>query len=332
MTSPLLWDTDSGGASDGSEDANLNGVVDSGETIPTSGNGADDGSVIDGDGDGLGDDLEEFLGSNPQDADSDEDGLLDGLEPNPSADTDGDGDRNIVDVDSDDDGLFDGTEAGKDCDDAATDATAGFCVEDADSGATTTNPLLADTDGGGVADGVEDTNHNGMIDAGERDPNDPSDDMIGEDCTTDVDCGGPTSGVVCDDGTCALGCRGEGGNGCPAGEVCTSVDETIGECVLESDGGTGGSAGSAGSAGAAGSAGSGVGGTAGSGGGAGSGGTAGTGGSAGADGGLTPEDDGTVLEGGGCSCSVPTSGNAPLGLGLVAALGALWAARRRRDR
>lgn len=36
---------------------------------------------------------------------------------------------------------------------------------------TTTNPLKLDTDGDGVSDGVEDTNHNGKIDPGETDPN-----------------------------------------------------------------------------------------------------------------------------------------------------------------
>jgi len=49
-------------------------------------------------------------------------------------------------------------------------------VADADAGATTTNPLDPDTDHGGVKDGEEDTNLNGKLDAGERDPNDPSDD------------------------------------------------------------------------------------------------------------------------------------------------------------
>ena len=34
---------------------------------------------------------------------------------------------------------------------------------------TTTNPLLADTDGGGFTDGQEDKNANGRVDAGERD-------------------------------------------------------------------------------------------------------------------------------------------------------------------
>lgn len=61
-------------------------------------------------------------------------------------------------------------------------------------------------------------------------------------CTTDSQCGDATSGKVCDltnEATmnqCIDGCRGpaEGGaivgNGCPSDLVCTSLDETIGEC------------------------------------------------------------------------------------------------------
>jgi uncharacterized repeat protein (TIGR01451 family) len=58
----------------------------------------------------------------------------------------------------------------------------------------------------------------------------PTDVVVG--CAVDPDCGGPTSGVVCDlpASTCIPGCRGTG-NGCPAGEVCTSMDATIGACI-----------------------------------------------------------------------------------------------------
>ena len=62
---------------------------------------------------------------NPNDADSDDDGVPDGEETNPADDTDGDGVINVLDSDSDDDGLFDGTEVGKSCDAPATDATKG---------------------------------------------------------------------------------------------------------------------------------------------------------------------------------------------------------------
>jgi uncharacterized repeat protein (TIGR01451 family)/MYXO-CTERM domain-containing protein len=52
-------------------------------------------------------------------------------------------------------------------------------------------------------------------------------------CNTDADCGAKTSGKVCDaaTSTCADGCRGAGGNGCPTGDVCTSMDMTVGTCV-----------------------------------------------------------------------------------------------------
>ncbi|MBN1653146.1 MAG: DUF11 domain-containing protein [Deltaproteobacteria bacterium] len=235
-TSPLNPDTDGGGVIDGSEDANLNGILDSGETDPTVGHGDDDDDVEDSDGDGLGDGLETTIGSDPDDADSDDDGVLDGDEPNPSDDQDQDGDANVIDADSDDDGLFDGTEMGADCDDDATDDSKESCIADGDEGATTTSPLDADTDGGGVNDGDEDTDKDGEVDSGERDPNDPSDDRTGESCEDDSDCGGLYSGSVCtDEGVCEPGCRGEDGNRCPEGKVCTSDDSSIGECVEEEE-------------------------------------------------------------------------------------------------
>ncbi|MEZ4220126.1 MAG: DUF3344 domain-containing protein [Polyangiaceae bacterium] len=302
MTSALLRDTDGGGVSDGSEDFNLDGVVDSGETDPTTGHGADDGGVVDSDGDGLSDGLEATLGTDPNDADSDDDGLLDGDEPNPSDDHDGDGKINALDEDSDGDGLFDGTEAGRDCSNAATDTSKNTCRADADP-TTTTGVLQKDTDKGGVDDGEEDANKDGKVDAGETDPNDPSDDL----CASDADCGTANDGLVCDDSTkhCVDGCRGVGdGAGCPSGQQCTSTDASIGQCVPT---GTGGAAGSGGSAGSSGSGGS--------------------GGSS-----LSPE--GLTLEGGGCGCSAPRSSTTPLAWLLAAgvAIGGAAARRRRRNR
>ena len=179
MTSPLDPDTDHGGVKDGSEDFNHNGVKDAGETDPTLGHGADDKTVVDTDGDGLSDGAETVLGTDPMDADSDDDGVKDGAELNLSDDTDGDGLTNALDPDSDNDGLFDGTELGLDCKDPATDVKKLTCIADADSGATHTDPLSADTDHGSVKDGDEDTNHNGAVDSGETDPNDPADDVVG---------------------------------------------------------------------------------------------------------------------------------------------------------
>jgi uncharacterized repeat protein (TIGR01451 family)/MYXO-CTERM domain-containing protein len=178
-TDPLDVDSDNGGASDGSEDANLNGKNDPGERDPNK--IADDMSVVDTDNDGLSDALEKKIGSNPNDADTDDDGALDGSEPNPSLDSDSDGLVNVLDVDSDNDGLFDGTEMGFGCSSLATDMSKATCRVDADMGATKTRPINRDTDGGGVPDGAEDINHNGKVDAGEVDP------LNGADDTTSVD-------------------------------------------------------------------------------------------------------------------------------------------------
>ncbi len=241
-TAVLNADTDHGGVIDGSEDTNLNGVTGAKDTDPN--DPSDDGTLLDTDADGLTDALEATLGSSPADKDSDDDGVLDGDESNPSDDADGDGQLNIMDPDSDNDGLFDGTELGLDCVHADTDTAQNHCVVDGDGGSTTTNPLLADTDGGDVSDGDEDLNHNGVIDAGETNPNDPQDDVIPE-CMSDADCGDAASGKVCDDQVCVSGCRGESGNGCPAEQTCSSSDETIGECT----GGTGGAGGGGGTGG-----------------------------------------------------------------------------------
>ncbi|MDI1430623.1 DUF3344 domain-containing protein [Polyangium sorediatum] len=297
-TNPLDADTDDGGLSDGSEDWNLNGVVDPGEGDPNT--PGDDNTILDTDGDGLSDELEGFLGSDPMDADTDDDGVIDGKEPNPAEDTDGDGIKNVVDPDSDNDGLPDGLELGLDCSNPATDPAANICKPDADMGATTTSPINADTDHGGIADGVEDANGDGAVDGGETDPNDPSDDMA---CATDADCGGETSGMVCNPNkACVEGCRGVGGNGCPTGLECTSMDSTIGQCVEPTGVGGAGGAGGAGGEG-----------------GVGGGGT----------GGAEP-DDGIALSGGCSGCAVASDDDASRG--LLAALGAALLAFGRRRR
>ncbi len=140
----------------------------------------DFGRVFDADGDGLLDDQEASLGTNPSDADTDDDGLADGVE---------DANRNgVVDAgetspllaDTDGDGLQDGTERGvtagvPDPDGAGpllgTSTAPGAFVPDADP-LTTTSPTDPDTDGDGFSDGAEDLNRNGRVDAGEYDPAD----------------------------------------------------------------------------------------------------------------------------------------------------------------
>ncbi len=180
---PCDADTDGGGATDGSEDYHLDGVIDDLETDPNDPD--DDAAQPDSDDDGLGDELECKLGTGEDDADSDDDGVPDGREPNPALDTDGDGLSSLLDVDSDNDGLFDGTELGFACDGEGTDEAAGHCRADADAGATTTSPLLADTDAGGLADASEDWDLDGEIGGGETDPNDPRDDQELEDSDGD---------------------------------------------------------------------------------------------------------------------------------------------------
>jgi hypothetical protein len=105
----------------------------------------------------------------------DDDGVLDGDEPEYALDTDGDGLINALDPDSDNDGLLDGTELGLGCDHPHTIAAMGAAVADADP-ATTTDPLTADSDGGGATDGSEDADLDGQVDAGETDPSDQLDD------------------------------------------------------------------------------------------------------------------------------------------------------------
>jgi len=232
-TSPLLSDTDKGGARDGSEDFDGDGVVDPGEPDPTKDHGADDPDASDSDKDGLSDGLEEKIGTDPNDADSDDDGARDGDEPNPIDDHDGDGKINPLDADSDDDGLFDGTELGLGCGDPATMLALNQCTADADSGVTKTSPIAADTDRGGKSDGFEDFDKNGKLDPTELNPNDPSDDNTGDICATDMDCGGANSGRICVDRRCQPGCRAGAGNGCPAGQVCDAMGADAGMCVAE---------------------------------------------------------------------------------------------------
>ncbi|MCA9620915.1 MAG: hypothetical protein KC731_17960, partial [Myxococcales bacterium] len=244
LTSPLDRDTDRGGVIDGSEDHNLDGAVNGAETDPTAGHRSDDTDPenLDTDMDGLSDALETFIGSNPMDIDSDDDGLLDGDENNPADDRDGDGHANAADEDADGDGLFDGTENGLGCDHPATDASLGHCIPDGDMGATTTNHLDPDTDGSGTPDGEEDVDHDGVVDDGETDPNDPTDDGI--ECFVDAHC---PDLEVCEDHQCQPGCRVD--TDCDPAEFCLlATNATVGTCTPE-DPGTGGAGGTGGEGG-----------------------------------------------------------------------------------
>lgn len=178
-TNPNLADSDNDGVSDGIE--NRFGLDPLNGAIP-----ADVTPYLDNDADGLTNTEEITLGTNPDLADSDMDGLSDGAEAliynsNPALnDTDGDGLLDGAEVlthhtnpnlrDTDGDGLSDGLEINT----------------------YLTNPLFGDTDGDGLLDGKEievygtdplnrDTDGSGASDADEiangYNPNDPTDDQ-----------------------------------------------------------------------------------------------------------------------------------------------------------
>merc|ERR1711916_205925 len=97
--------------------------------------------------DGVSDETEIENGTDPFDADTDDDGALDGEEYLTGKDSDGDGLINGRDPDSDDDGLFDGTEIGNDCSHPDTDLSKRSCRPDQDD-TTTTSPIDKDSDNG----------------------------------------------------------------------------------------------------------------------------------------------------------------------------------------
>lgn len=200
--------------------------------------------VTDTDRDGLTDLQEVEASTNPLDQDSDDDGVRDGSEgqmcrncdPDPLGDIDGNSVINALDPDTDGDGVFDGTELGIRDPIAAggmapfeylgTDESAGFYIADADP-TTTTDPLVADTDMDTFPDGTEDANGNGRIDEGESDPNDPTD--------PGISCSGETcpANFYCGpDGICLPGA------GPDAGMMCMPLQETLECCMSGCTGGT----------------------------------------------------------------------------------------------
>lgn len=130
---------------------------------------------LDSDADGRVDHDEILEGADPNDADTDDDGLADGQEGGLREDSDGDGVLNVLDGDSDEDGLPDGLEMGIAVPGADTDLSRGVFRADLDP-ASRTNPRAADSDGGGSADGAEDRNVNGAVDGGETNPLSAADD------------------------------------------------------------------------------------------------------------------------------------------------------------
>ena len=143
-------------------------------TMPWNGWGKADFRTLSGDrdGDGLPDEVEDRICTDPDDADSDDDGILDGDE---DADHDGvlglaDNETHPCEIDTDGDFIQDGTEQGYTLADIGPDTNPANFLEDADD-TTTTDPLDPDTDNDGLLDGEEDTNFNGRVDPGETDPN-----------------------------------------------------------------------------------------------------------------------------------------------------------------
>jgi hypothetical protein len=116
--------------------------------------------------------------TDPTDADTDDDGLIDGAE---DADHDGHvdaGETDPLNADTDGDGILDGTERGIVTPNKDTDVTKKHFVADADP-STVTDPTDADTDDDGLIDGAEDLDHDGEVDPRESDPNNPDTDGDG---------------------------------------------------------------------------------------------------------------------------------------------------------
>jgi hypothetical protein len=168
-TNPLHWGTDADG--DGVRDENDPNPND----VDTDGDGLCDGPVgfpgvcipgEDVDGDGVVDPTE----TDPRMVDTDCDGLWDGYGQNGGL---GEVESGTLpyNADSDGDGLSDGLELGVT---SSPDPACTMFVGDQDP-TTTTDPLDDDSDNDGLVDGAEDGNQNGRVDGNELDPNNHDD-------------------------------------------------------------------------------------------------------------------------------------------------------------
>lgn len=193
-TDPVDPDTDNDGVSDGSEtnsvgsdptdaDTDDDGATDGSEV--NLGTDADDGSEEppptvstppkDSDGDGVNNATEtNTTGSNPNDPDSDDDGLDDGVEFETGTDP--------IDADSDNDGIKDGAEttAPNPTDPVNPDSDDDGLSDGVESGTTKTDPNDADTDNDGLEDGTETNTTN-------TNPTQPNGSTVGGQNTTTVD-------------------------------------------------------------------------------------------------------------------------------------------------
>ena len=142
--------------------------------------------LLDADEDGLSDEDELDIGTDPYDPDSDDDGLLDGDEVRSP-------DLDPSDPDSDDDGVLDGEEIDLGTDPADDDSDDDGLTdgEEIDAG---TDPLDEDTDDDGLLDGDE-------VRSPDLDPSDPDSDDDGLLDGEEIDLGtDPTDGDSDDDG------------------------------------------------------------------------------------------------------------------------------------
>jgi hypothetical protein len=167
---------DSGLGEDGGPGPSDSGLEDTGLGEDGGPSPSDSGLEDSGPSDsGLGDDGGPAPDSGARDAGTSPDA---GPNPNnPSSDFDCDGlsdaeeaifGTNPALADSDFDGLSDGLEVGRTS--AVTGSNCAGFAGDQDP-ATTTNPLAVDSDGDAIRDGVEDRDHNGRVDLDELDPN-----------------------------------------------------------------------------------------------------------------------------------------------------------------
>lgn len=91
-------------------------------------------------------------------------------------------------ADTDNDGIQDGTELGITMDDIGPDTDTDVFQPDFDP-TTTTDPLDNDTDDDFILDGMEDANHNGVVDSGETDPHKADTDSDGHNDGEEVNAG-----------------------------------------------------------------------------------------------------------------------------------------------
>ncbi len=206
-TDPLKPDTDGDSCRDGDEDRDHDGTVDPGEKDPRVSDCI--AAVLDADFDGISDAVETSTGTNKNNADTDGDGLpdgvedenkngrvdptetdprltdsdCDGLQDGPGRggflgeDTNGNGrvdgfETDPSNPDSDGDGLRDGLERGV----TAAAAPRKDCGYTGDlDPSNTTSPIDSDFDDDGIQDGAEDSNQNGRLDADELNPRNPND-------------------------------------------------------------------------------------------------------------------------------------------------------------